>query len=87
MGHARMHGIRRKCFLHLFLSEQAKLFTNSLDYCECIMVVTNIQVRHSLARTDIFLKQKSLSFWHCDNPITPGAIVIDIPILLRFRDG
>ena len=44
MSQSRLHVTSRDRFLYLFLREQAKLFTNSLDQHERIVILANIKV-------------------------------------------
>ena len=62
MGHARLNVERLNSFLQLFFHEHAKLLTDSLDHNKGVVVTANIQVWNSLAHTNVFLEQKSLTF-------------------------
>ena len=87
MGHVSLNDVPLNSLLHLFFCEHAKLLADSLDHHKGVVVTTNIQVWHSLAHTEIFLEQKSLTFCRGDNPITFGVLVNSIYILINRRNG
>ena len=51
------------------------------------MIVSETQVWHFLAHTSVLLKQKTLIFWRCENPIPLGIVVNGVSILFKLGNG
>ena len=71
----------------LDVRELPKVVTNSLDQNKCLVILTDIEVRHSCAHTGVRFEQKTLTCGRRHNPITLGAVVNGVSILLKLRDG
>ena len=53
MSYTHLHIMWRNCMINLTFCEQAKFITNSLEQNKCLVIVSEIQVWHSLAHTSV----------------------------------